>query len=268
MNFQMNFHFVFPINLDDLIELIRLCVCEAELSFEDEFFEQKFGLAMGNCLSPVCSNLYMKFFEKYLLRIILPDDVIWYRYVDDVLCLWPEDLDNFLCQLNNLVPSIEFSIEEEIDFKIPFLDVLIERVEHNFKFTIYTKPTNICSYIHYYSSHALSIKLATFSGMFLRPLKICSDEYWLEEIEFIFRFERMHKYPDFILDKAYNKALTSFSTDKAISPEKIVRNILVLPYHQCLQSLVHLFKMNFNISLVFSYNSTIKNLLIKIPLAI
>ena len=186
---------VFPINLDDFIELIRLCVCEAKFSFENEFFEQKFGLAMGNCLSPVCSNLYMEFFEKYLLRTILPDDVIWYRYVDDVLCLWPEDLDldHFLCQLNNLVPSIEFSIEEEIDFKIPFLDVLIERVEHNFKFTIYRKPTNICSYIHYYSSHALSIKLAKFSGMFLKALKICSDDYLLEEIEFIFSIGRLVK---------------------------------------------------------------------------
>ena len=120
---------------------------------------------MGNCLSPVCSNLYMEFLENYLLRTILPGDVIWYRYVDDVLCLWPEDLDNFHCQLI-LVPSIEFSVEEEIDCEIPFLDNLIERVEHNFKFTIYSKPTNICSYIHYYSSHALSIKLATFSGMF------------------------------------------------------------------------------------------------------
>ena len=89
----------------------------------------------------------MELFEKYLIRTILPDDVIWYRYVDDVLCLWQEDLDlhNFLCQLNNLVPSIEFSIEEEIDSKIPFLHVLIERVEHNFKFTIHIKPTDICS---------------------------------------------------------------------------------------------------------------------------
>ena len=94
--------------------------------------------------------------------------------------------------------------------------------------------------------------------MFLRALKICSEEYLLEEIDFIFSMGRKHKYPDFILNKAYNKALTTFNTDKAISQEKIVRNILVLPYHQCLQSLGHLFKINFNISLVFSYNSTIK----------
>ena len=147
----------------------------------------------------------MEFFEKYLLRTILSHDVIWYRYVDNVMCLWPEDSDNFLCELNNLVPipSIEFSIEEEIDLKIPFLDVLIERVEHNFKFTIYRKPTNICSYIHYYSSHALSIKLSTFSGMFKRVQKICLDEYLLEEIEFIFSIGRKNRYPDFILGKAY-----------------------------------------------------------------
>ena len=180
-----------------------------------------------------------------------------------MLCLWQEDLDNFLCQLNNLVPSNEFSIEEEIDFKIPFLDVLIERVEHNFNSQFTGNQTNIFSCIHYYSSHALSIKLATFSVIFMRALKICSNEYLLEEIYFIFSIGRKHKYPDFILHKAYNKPLTTFNTDKAISPEKIVRNFLVLPYHQCLQSLVRLFKINFNISLVFSYNSTIKNLLIK-----
>ena len=29
---------------------------ERKVSFENEFFEQKYGLAMGNCLSPVCSN--------------------------------------------------------------------------------------------------------------------------------------------------------------------------------------------------------------------
>ena len=38
---------VFPINLDDFIESIRLCVCEAKFSFEDEFFEQKFGYSDG-----------------------------------------------------------------------------------------------------------------------------------------------------------------------------------------------------------------------------
>ena len=38
---------VFPINLDDFLELIRLSVCEAKFSFEDEFFEQKIWFTDG-----------------------------------------------------------------------------------------------------------------------------------------------------------------------------------------------------------------------------
>ena len=66
--------------------------------------------------------------------------------------------------------------------------------------------------------------------MFMRALKICSNEYLLEEIYFIFSIGRKHKYSDFILDKAYNKALTTFNTDKAISQGKIVYAIF-LSYH-------------------------------------
>ena len=97
--------------------------------------------------------------------------------------------------------------------------------------------------------------ISTLSSIFLKGLKICSNDYLLEEIEI--RIGCKHKYRDFILDKAYNKALTTFITDKRIIQEEIVSNILVLPYHQCLQNLVHLFTINFNISLVFSYNLSI-----------
>ena len=38
---------VFPINLDDFIELIRLCACERKFSFEDEFFLAKIWFRDG-----------------------------------------------------------------------------------------------------------------------------------------------------------------------------------------------------------------------------
>ena len=61
---------VFPINLDDFIELICLCAYEAKFSFEDEFFEQKFGLAMGNCLSPdYCHHGWRDKSEQWIVQI-------------------------------------------------------------------------------------------------------------------------------------------------------------------------------------------------------
>ena len=59
---------------------------------------------MGNALSPVIANLFMEFFEVKPLLKILPSDVRWYRYIDDVLCFWPQNLDPdlFLSKLNML----------------------------------------------------------------------------------------------------------------------------------------------------------------------
>ena len=102
--------------------------------------------------SAICT---WNFFEKNLLPSILPPDVIWYRYVDDILCIWPthHNLNRFLVELNQLVPSIKFITEVEHNNSLVFLDVLIHREDGNFKFDVYRKPTNVLSYVHFYSSH-------------------------------------------------------------------------------------------------------------------
>ena len=78
---------------------------------------------MGSCISPVLSNIYMEFFERYLLPSIVNFELVWLRYVDDVFAVLPDniDLDNyFLASLNRLSPSIKFTIEKESNI-IPYL---------------------------------------------------------------------------------------------------------------------------------------------------
>ena len=55
----------------------------------------------------------MEFFESRLLPNIVDFIPPWYRYVDDVLCLWPRNSNplEFLDKLNDIVPSITFKIE-------------------------------------------------------------------------------------------------------------------------------------------------------------
>ena len=98
-----------PVNKTDLITLIKLCTLDNKFKFGNYFYMQKFGLAMGGPASSTLSNLYMEFFVKNMNFFkILPPDVPWFRYVDDVLCLWPRDrpLAPFIEQLNGLVPSV------------------------------------------------------------------------------------------------------------------------------------------------------------------
>ncbi|XP_076038828.1 uncharacterized protein LOC143024019 [Oratosquilla oratoria] len=145
-------------------------------------------MAMGIPLSPLLSNLYMEIFEKELLPKILPHNVVWKRYVDDILCIWPLDhgLHSFLSKLNGLIPSIKFTSEPTIDNELIFLDILPHRSGRYFKNDAFRKHTNVLSYVHYYSAPHEKTKLSVFSSMFFRADRISSPEFLSYELSKIY----------------------------------------------------------------------------------
>ena len=139
---------------------------------------------MGAPFSATLANIFMELFEiKLLPRILLPC-IKWFRYVDDVLAIFPINCDPilFLTDLNNLHPSIQFSIELETNNSISFLDMEIFNINGFLSFNIFKKPTHINSYIHSFSSHSSSTKRGVIIGMFLRCLRICSPQFLDPEI--------------------------------------------------------------------------------------
>ena len=85
-------------------------------------------------------------------------DATWLRYCDDVISFLPEatDLQAIIQDLNSVDPSIQFTVEEERDMKIAFLDVLIHRRADDLQFSVYRKPTNKDDLIHYCTSQNLA----------------------------------------------------------------------------------------------------------------
>jgi hypothetical protein len=71
-------------------------------------------------------------FEKLSLDSAQHEPLPWLRYVDDTFVVWPHGpgrLQDFLCHLNSLMPSIQFTVEIESHSAIAFLDVLVMREE-------------------------------------------------------------------------------------------------------------------------------------------
>ena len=132
--------------------------------------------------------------------------ISWFRYVDDILVVFKNNwnIDNFLDVINNLVPSIKFTIENEVNGKIPFLDIVIHRSSNEFKFSIYRKPTNNLAYVHFFSGHTLNVKQSVFQSMFLRALRVCSPEFFDEEIAIIKSIWEKLCYPNYFLEKYYD----------------------------------------------------------------
>ena len=259
---------IFCIEIDLLVRLIELCVKDCKFQFNDDFYSMKFGLAMGNPLSPILANLYMEYFETVILKSTVDDlnlnfKLVWYRYIDDIICLWPDgcNVNNFLAKMNVLVPTINFTMEIEVDNKMPFLDILIHRCVDCFKFEVFRKATNNNSYLHFYSNHNMGTKIGVFVGMYLRALRITSPEFLDAEFSKIREIGLKLCYPNEILDRSITKAKKCFyridNTNK-----QVFKHILNLPFHVNFLHVPRLLS-KIDIKVVFHYATTVKGILIK-----
>ena len=84
--------------------------------FGNEFFEQIFGCAMGNPLSPILACLFLEHIETEILPLYTgAQPSLFLRYIDDVISMVSHDinLELFLHFLNSLYPTITFTYEWE-----------------------------------------------------------------------------------------------------------------------------------------------------------
>ena len=85
---------------------------------------------MGSPISPVIANMFMEELEQTAITTddFQPRD--WLRYVDDTFVVWQHSQDKlqlFLEHLNGLQSRIQFTMHQEKDGNIPFLDVEVSR---------------------------------------------------------------------------------------------------------------------------------------------
>jgi hypothetical protein len=119
---------------------------------------QKDGLAMGAPSSSLIAEMFLQHVEHtYLAHLSTRLKIVYYcRYVDDILIIFDTrhaSLPYILGEFKNLHPKLQFSAEGEVDGKLNFLDVTIDRLEYGLKFAIHKKPTATDSIIPYDSNH-------------------------------------------------------------------------------------------------------------------
>ena len=167
---QNNGIFDFPIPINKLCLLIKLVREDSYFSFDNVIYRQIFGFSVSCSLLPILANLFMEVFETvHVPRIIIPDLslVMWKRYVDDIFAfLNPESLGTYLDCLNNIVPTIKFTVEESKDMSLLFLDVSVKtnQVNKNFSTAIFRKATHTDNYINFLSYHSNNIKKIVMTG--------------------------------------------------------------------------------------------------------
>ena len=100
---------------------------------KDTTYIQNDGLAMGApTSSSVLSEVYLQHLENTIPQLLEKHSVKeYFRYIDDSLLANADDKNNEIEYLqkefNNLSPKLKFTIEEEQDNYIHFLDITITK---------------------------------------------------------------------------------------------------------------------------------------------
>ena len=110
-----------------------------------------------------------------MIRPRLQSITIYGRYVDDSIIIGhPEAISNIRDDLNNFDPRLHFTIENEANRTLNFLDITVTRTNQKLELGIYRKPMASGRYIHQKSAHPPSQKIGLIKGFYKRALKICN----------------------------------------------------------------------------------------------
>ena len=169
---------------DNIIELRSFCLNNTYFVFQEEFYEQTRGAAMGSPISPIVANIFMEAFENKGIETALHSPRIGKRYVDDTFVLQDQaHKEEFLQHINTVDPSIKFTVEEaKEDGSIPFLDTIIRpEADGTFTIGVYRKPTHTDLYLPWDSNHNIAAKYSVINTLSHRALTICSTPKLAEQ---------------------------------------------------------------------------------------
>ncbi|BHF83000.1 hypothetical protein SprV_0802614100 [Sparganum proliferum] len=182
---------------------------------------------MGSPISGYLAEAVMQELEARVFQSYKPK--FWMRYVDDTFVILRRDAkDNFKTQLNSVFPQIQFTMEEEKDGVLPFLDVQVTRQEDGTLQTgVFRKATNTEKILHYNSNHPLSHKRSCVRTLFRRINTHCSTETEkLRERETLWHLFLANGYPRSFVNKCIYQRHTRADRENTQRPA-IFR---VLPY--------------------------------------
>ncbi|BHF75938.1 hypothetical protein SprV_0501903600 [Sparganum proliferum] len=161
---------------------------------------------MGSPISGLIAEAVLQRLESLVFRHHRPK--FWARYVDDTFVVIERDqVLTFKEQLNAIFPDIQFTMEEEENNQLAFLDVLVCRKDcGGLKTKVFRKATNTTQILNFNSNHPISHKRSCVRALYRRVETHCSEmEDKVAELQYLRRVMRANGYPRNFVDQCIRK---------------------------------------------------------------
>ena len=160
-----------PVNKETFIELAKMASCDVIMSTHRGYFKQIDGLAMGSPPAPHLANGWLSQYDD----TIKGDSKLFSRYMDDILQeIKTSQINDRLAAINALHEKLAFTIERQVEGRIPFLDMLIMNNQGRLSSGWYNKPTDTGLILNYHALAPRRYKRSVVSGFVHRIMRACS----------------------------------------------------------------------------------------------
>ena len=192
--------------LDIFWEITDFCIDCSFFTFQGVYYKQKFGTAMGNPLSPIIADMVLEdLLEDGITKLDFPIPCLK-KYVDDLFLSLPRDqIETVKNVFNGINPHLQFTTEEEVNNRLPFLDMMLVRKEdQTVKTEWYIKPIASGRFLNYHSCHPMHQKMNVASN-FAQRVKNLSTNWDQNKIgQVIHHHLKLNDYPKTLINRVIN----------------------------------------------------------------
>lgn len=220
------------INKTFVLEGIKFILENNYFCFNDTYFLQIKGTAMGTKFAPIYATLVLGYLEEKLYVQIEKDfdsefrqyiEQNFKRFLDDCFILFirsTDDLDKLHRTLNALHPSIKYTMDKSKS-NLSFLDTMVINKGGRIQTDIFYKPTDSKQYLLYTSCHPKHTKNSIPYNLARRLRTIVSEnEILLQRFDELKTYLGKRKYPPKLVEDAIKKVKLLDRTNLLKKPEK------------------------------------------------
>lgn len=249
----------------NFMQLLDHCLRNSYFIFEGKFYNQNQGLAMGNPLSPIIADIVMSELQNNCIEKLSFDLPFFKRYVDDIITMVPEGKEGeTLNVFNSYNKNIQFTMEQQVDNSITFLDVKLVKLNNKIITDWHLKPTHSQRYLNFFSDHTMKLKINIIKNLFQRILKLSDPTFHNSNIVKAKLILRNNNYPIHLINSIINDVRSKESTNNNMtthSPANQNNNnnkkYFVIPYIKHLSERIAKTLKTEEVEISFKYVNTV-----------
>lgn len=256
----------------ELLKLLEINLTKNDFEFDDKFYLQIKGTAMGKKFAPAYADIFMAAWETTALEKCRFKPLHYFRYLDDIWGIWTHstvEFDDFLDTLNNHNPSIKLKATINNN-SIDFLDTTTFKgqkftTEHKLDIKVFFKETDTHALLHKSSFHPKHTFAGLIKSQLLRFHRICTQkEDFLMATRVLFRALSSRGYSRTILRKCFRvylqtKPLTVTTTLPLVTTYSPSSVSMVKNIKNNLEGIINSYRLDLDIKIIAAFRKN-KNL--------